>query len=240
MFIFMSDRINKVKRRKKKLNTTATSFYPVFTLISESRQKPGNLLSTARDLIKTNVALLFSIRLSKPSLFEIWKKKKNTSNSFKGNKRQGGYWKTRSGTHGRCSFLRSSRCECSHTRSCSRHISHTHPCAGRAGSSRGWLWKGGGRQLWETQSSSKHCCEKTTCAAAIISEHFQFCLPVALADRTEARHLTSVHPALQESDKRDSATTTSNYRLIYQDVIQFDKVYNNKLLLVRNCNHPAS
>lgn len=64
-------------------------------------------------------------------------------------------WKTHSGTHGRCSFLRSSQCACSRTHSCSGHISHTHPCAGMAGSSRDSLWKQGERHLWETWTRSK-------------------------------------------------------------------------------------
>lgn len=51
-----------------------------------------------------------------------------------------------SGTHGRCSSPRSSRCECSRTRIYPRRISRTHRSADRANNSRDWLRKRGNDQ----------------------------------------------------------------------------------------------
>lgn len=48
-----------------------------------------------------------------------------------------------SGTHGRCSSPRSSRCQCSRTHICPGRISRTRPSADRANNSRGCLRKKG-------------------------------------------------------------------------------------------------
>lgn len=76
-------------------------------------------------------------------------------------------------THGRCSFLRGSRCECSHTRTCPHCTSRTHPSADRGSNSMGSLWKQEGDIVRKWKRDQILCWQYYNMTVALHSDSFR-------------------------------------------------------------------